>query len=59
MVDKNDVEYLRLLKQHLQRAYGELSELKKKVDLKMIEIDQVEELVELLERKVKDTKKDT
>ena len=59
MVDKNDVEYLRLLQQHLYRAYKELDELKKKVDLKLLEIDQVEELVELLERKVKDTKKDT
>lgn len=57
MTDKNDIEYLRLLKQHLYRAYGELDELKKKVDFKMIEIDQVEELVELLERKLKGEEK--
>lgn len=58
-MDKNDVEYLRLLHQHLNRAYKELETLRQKMDLKLIEIDQVEELVDVLERRKTNSKKDT
>lgn len=49
-MNDNDKEYLRLLKKHLEKAYKELEELKKKVDLKILEINQVEELVNTLEK---------
>ena len=58
-MDKNDVEYLRLLHQHLERAYKELEILKQKTDLKILEIEQVEELVDVMERRRKNSKKDT
>ena len=50
-MDKNDKEYLALLKKHLTKAYEELNELKKSVNMKIIEIDQLEELITIMEGK--------
>ena len=51
MLDKSDREYLELLKKHLARAEQDLQYLKDKVDLKIIEINAMEEMIETLERK--------
>ena len=48
-MDKIDLEYHKLLKQHLNRAYKELQELRKKTDKKIIEINEIEELIDTIE----------
>ena len=48
MLDKNSKEYLELLRQHLQRAKSDLEKIKKRMDLKMLEIEQVTEMIEEL-----------
>lgn len=48
-MDKIDKEYYELLKQHLARAYRELKDLRKKVDKKIVEINEIEELIDTIE----------
>ena len=48
-MDKIDLEYHKLLKQHLDRAYKELQDLKNKVDKKILEINEIEELIEIID----------
>ncbi|MBR2248551.1 MAG: hypothetical protein IJ880_16305 [Bacilli bacterium] len=50
-MDKIDQEYYQLLKQHLDRAYKELQELRKKTDKKIVEINEIEELMDVIEEK--------
>lgn len=50
-MDKIDKEYYELLKQHLDRAYKELQELRKKTDKKIIEINEIEELIDTIENR--------
>lgn len=50
-MDKIDLEYHKLLKQHLNRAYKELQELRKKTDKKIIEINEIEELIDTIENR--------
>ena len=52
-MDKIDKEYYELLNQHLDRAYKELQELRKKTDKKIIEINEIEELIETIEESKK------
>ena len=49
-MDRNDQEYLVLLRKHLETAKYELNELRRAMDLKMIEIEQVEELIDALNK---------
>ena len=51
-MDKFDKEYYELLKQHLNRAYKELQELRDRVDKKIVEINEIEELMDTIEEKV-------
>ena len=50
-MDKIDLEYYKLLKQHLDRAYKELQELRDKTDKKIVEINEIEELMDVIEEK--------
>lgn len=52
-MDKIDKEYYELLKQHLDRAYKELQELRKKIDKKILEINEIEELIDTIEESQK------
>ena len=48
-MNKIDEEYYQLLKQHLDRAYKELKELRYKTDKKIVEINEIEELIDTIE----------
>ena len=50
-MDKIDLEYHQLLKQHLERAYKELQDLRNKVDKKILEINEIEELIDTIENR--------
>lgn len=52
-MDKIDKKYYELLKQHLDRAYKELQELRKKTDKKILEINDIEELIDTIEESEK------
>ena len=51
-IDKVDPEYYELLKRHLVRARKELQELREKIDKKILEIWELEEIIAAFEEKM-------